>query len=157
MSFRSIGPVVPGNQFGRTGGGIQFFPKNRTAYVHAGLGDSLAFGFLDGTLFNMDSVDLAEYSTVVPEAVTVHFVGYHPDGTVVTTDLTTNGIIDGTGPLKDFRTFNFQGFTGLSRVEIPTYGWSLDNLFVSVPEPGATTLLLAGGLLIYALRRRSRT
>ena len=156
MSFRPIGPSAPGNQFTRTGAGISFFPHNGTAYLQAGLGDSLVFGFLDGSLFGLDSVDLAEYSAVVPDVRTVHFVGYRPDGSTVTTDLTTDGIIDGTGPLKDFQTFNFQGFTGLSRVEIPTYGWSLDNLQVSygVPEPRSAALLLAGGLVLWALRFR---
>ena len=116
------------------------------------------FSFLDDSLFDLVSVDLAEYSTVVPDARTVHFIGYRYDGTILTTDFTTDGIIDGTGPLRDFQTFNFQDFTGLSRVEIPGYGWSMDNLRLSysVPEPSSAALLLAGGLLICALRRRRR-
>jgi hypothetical protein len=140
--FAPIGPS-PGNQFGRTGGGISFFPENGTAYIHAALGDSLMF--TNGSVFNLVSVDLAEYSTVVPDAVTVHFIGYCFDGSIVTTELTTDGIIDGTGALADFQTFNFgPEFSGLTRVEIPTYGWSLDNLVVSVPEPGTFALLMLG-------------
>jgi len=117
------------------------------------------FSFTNGAVFNLDSVDLAEYSTVVPDARTVHFVGYRHDGTVVSTDVTTDGIIDGTGPLADFETFYFSSpFTDLDRVEIPTYGWSLDNLVVSrnVPEPSTLALLVGGSLLLAAVRYRTR-
>lgn len=116
------------------------------------------FSFTNGSVFDVNSVDLAEYSTAFQSPVTVHFIGYRSNGTTVTTDLTTDGIIDGTGPLKDFQTFNFQGFTGLSRVEIPTALYSLDDLvvFYNVPEPTSCALLLAGGLLMRALRRRRR-
>ena len=112
------------------------------------------FNSVDGLGFNLVSVDLAEYSTVVPDAVTVHFVGYRHDGSIVTTDFMTDGVIDGTGPLADFETFYFdKEWTDLTRVEIPTFGWSLDNLVVSVPEPTSAVLLLAGALLLW---RRSR-
>jgi hypothetical protein len=112
------------------------------------------FNFANGSVFSVLSVDLAEYSTVVPDAVTVEFIGYHPDGSTVTTSFTTDGIIDGSGPLADFQTFHFTGFTDLTRVEIPTYGWSLDNLVVSVPEPASGTVLALGGLLLGAWRLR---
>jgi hypothetical protein len=116
------------------------------------------FSFTNGPVFDLVSVDLAEYSTVVPDARTVPFIGYRPDGSTVSTSFTTDGIIDGTGPLADFETFYFPSeFTGLSRVEIPTYGWSLDNLFVSVPEPSSLALLLAGGVVLWALRRWRRS
>jgi hypothetical protein len=100
-------------------------------------------------------VDLAEHSTVVPNAVTVHFAGYRPDGSVITRDLTTAGIIDVTGPLEDFQTFHFgPEWTGLTRVEISTIGWSQDNWVVSVPEPASGLLLLAGGVALLRFRRR---
>ena len=113
------------------------------------------FSFINGDVFDLVSMQLAEYSTVVPDAVTVHIVGYRHDGTIVTTDVTSDGVIDGTGPLVDFETFKFDDrFTGLDRVEIPTDGWSLDNLVIAVPEPASSALLLVGGLLLWALRFR---
>ena len=133
-----------------------FRPDNGTAYLQAALTQSLMFSFTNGSLFQLVSVDLAEYSTVLPDAVTVHFVGYRADGSIVTTDLTTDGIIDGTGPLADFETFHFgPEFSSLARVEIPSWGWSLDNLYVSVPEPETWSLLMTGGYLLTASRRRN--
>ena len=61
------------------------------------------------------------------------------------------------GPLQDFQTFYFgQEFSGLTRVEIPTFGWSLDNLIVAVPEPSTFALLIAGAPVLWVLRRRRR-
>jgi len=157
MFFMPIDPAR--SQFGRTGGGIAFFPENGTAYLHAALGDSLVFARNDLSAFDLVSVDLAEYSTVVPSAVKVPFVGYRPDGSIVTVSFTTDGIIDGTGPLADFQTFYFDSrFSGLVRVEIPASLWSLDNLVISVPEPGSGLLLiLAGGVFALRLVRKRRT
>ena len=127
-------------------------PDNGTAYVQAAVGDSLRFGLDDGSSFDPVSVDLAEYSTAFQRPVVVQFVGYRPDGSTVTTNITTDGIIDGTGPLADFETFTFgPEFSGLIRVEIPTALWSLDNLRLFVPEPG-TGALVAVGAVVLALR-----
>jgi hypothetical protein len=113
------------------------------------------FGFTNGSMFGLTSVDLAEYSTGQASAVAVRFIGYRFDGSMVTTDLTTDGVIDGTGPIADFQTFNFgPEFSSLTRVEVPTFGWSLDNLVVSIPEPGTWALLLAGAFLLGALKFR---
>ena len=144
MSFTPIGPTG----FVRQAGGVAFYPENGTTYLQAGLGTTLKFSFTNGSIFNLVSIDLAEYSTVAPDAVTVRFDGYRFDGSTVTKDLTTDGIIDGTGPIADFQTFQFgPEWSGLSRVEVPTYGWSLDNLVVSIPEPGTWALMVLGGAL----------
>jgi hypothetical protein len=105
-------------------------------------------------VFSLASVELAEYSTVVPDAVTVPVIGYRTDGSTVMTSFTTDGIIDGTGFLDDFQTFFFgPEFSELTRVEIPTYGWSLDNLVVVVPEPSSGILLLSGGVMFWCVLR----
>ncbi len=52
-----------------------------------------------------------------------------------------------TGPLADFQTLYFgPEFSGLVQVRIPTYGWSLDNLVVTIPEPSAGGLLFLGAV-----------
>jgi hypothetical protein len=131
-------------------------PDDGTAYLQAPLGSTLLFSFTDSSLFSLVSVDLAEYSTVVPDPATVQFIGYYTDGSTVTSSFTTDGIIDGTGPLADFQTFYFDSkdWSGLTRVEIPSFGWSLDNLVVAVPEPSAGALLLLGSLALGALKWR---
>jgi hypothetical protein len=147
-------PILGTDGFIRQGSNppAAFWPDNGTAYVVAAVGESLMSGLEDGSEFSLVSVDLAEWSTDYPQAVSVRFVGYKPDGSTVTTTLVTDGIMDGTGPLADFETLYFgPEFSGLRRVEIPTTGWSLDNLVFSIPEPGSGALLLTGGS-IFGLR-----
>jgi hypothetical protein len=85
-------------------------------------------------------VDLAGYSSVLPDFA-VDFVGYHPDGSTVTNTFLGSGIA--------FRTFGFgPEFSNLSRVEIPSISWSLDNLVVAVPEPGVLPLAVFVGALL---------
>jgi PEP-CTERM motif len=156
LSFTPIDPNAPFSGFERYGPSTLGFADNGTVHLTASLGDSLKFSFINSLAFDLYSVDLAEYSTVVPDAVTVHFLGYRHDGSIVTTDFTTDGIIDGTGPLADFQTFYFgPEFTDLDRVEIPTYRWSLDNLVVSIPEPATGALAIVGAALL-GVRFRKR-
>jgi hypothetical protein len=153
-------PLAGSDGFGRHGAATDpRDPDDGTAYLQAPLGSTLMFGLTDRSVFDVVSVDLAEYSTVVPDPVTVQFIGYHVDGSTVTTSFTTDGIIDGTGPLADFQTFYFDSkdWSGLTHVEIPSFGWSLDNLVVTVPEPSAGALLLVGALTLGALRWRKRS
>jgi hypothetical protein len=118
------------------------------------------FGLGGGSSFDPVSVDLAEYSVIVRDPVTVHFVGYRQDGTVLTDDITTAGVFNGIAPV--FQTFTFDsGFSGLVRVEIPYSLWSLDNLTLrrSVPEPGTGALVGIGTLLVsvHSLKRKMFT
>jgi hypothetical protein len=157
--FTPIDPNAPWPGFVRMGSSPPGpLPANGTAYLQAGSTSTLKFSTVGGSSFSLLAVDLAEYSTVFPEPETTHFVGFRPDGSVVTTDLITDGIIDGTGPLVDFQTFQFgPEWSGLARMEIPTMGWSLDNLVVSIPEPGAGTLVGFGALALgFLCLRRSR-
>lgn len=104
----------------------------------------MEFFKIDGGSFDLLSVDLAEYSTffAAPQAVT--FVGVKADGSTMSTTFTTDGIIDGTGPLPDFETFQFSGgFQQLVRVDITTTTFSMDNVTV-VPEPSSLALGLFG-------------
>jgi hypothetical protein len=151
MSFTPIDPNAPRAGFTRNGGGISGYPENGSAYLQAGLTDTLRFNSMNGSFFDLVSVDLAGYSDVVPDA-TVRFVGYRNDGSLVAADITVHGL--------SFQTFSFDSsFTTLGRVEIPTIGWSLDNLGIRVPEPGAGTLVAIGGTLfgLRFLRRRKHS
>jgi len=158
MWFRAIGPVPaePPYHLARMGGGITGFPENGTAYLIFGFQDSLAVTSSSGQRFGLVSVDLAEFSTLYNFPRTVQFIGYKPDGTTVMTELTTDGVIDGTGPLADFQTFTFDSrFADLVRVEVPMDTWALDSMvFSQIPEPITVALLLTAGLLFWALRSR---
>jgi hypothetical protein len=153
MSFTPLGPSF--TRVGMNPSPSSGAPDDGTAYLAAAFTQSLRFSLTNGSAFDLVSVDLAEYSTAFAQPITVQFVGYRPDGSTVTADLVTDGVIDGTGPLADFQTFTFsKDFTGLTRVEIPTWAWSLDNLYVSVPEPGTGLLFLVGAGLAWAAKRR---
>lgn len=151
MWFRPLGVIGPGNGFShrRGGGQLTFAPDNGSAYLGANAGDSLVFSFFDGNSFRLISVDLAEFSTGYPEPFSVPFIGYRADGTIVTMNHTTDGVIDGSGPVVDFQTFYFnKEWSGLERVEIPIHRWSLDNLVVAIPEPSTWVILSIGVMLI---------
>ncbi len=148
--FKPFGPIdsAPPYRLTRNGGGIDFYPENGTAYLQALIGDSLEFYALNGSAFGLVSVDLAEYSLFFTSP-TVTFNGFKADGTTVSATFTLDGAMDGTGPAADFQTFSFgPEFTSLVRVEVPTQGYSLDNLVVVVPEPSAGALLLLGRIVL---------
>jgi hypothetical protein len=151
-------PVLPSEYFVRAGGSHDGFPENRTAYLLFGLGTSLS-GTRGGSRFGLYSVDLAEFSTLYSFPATIEFIGYRPDGKIVTTEFTTDGIIDGTGPLPDFQTFYFDSrFSDLVRFDLPGIGYGLDNLrfYHVIPEPGAIPLLALGAGIFCALRLRTK-
>jgi hypothetical protein len=122
------------------------WPDDGTPYLMAGAGDSLTFSFTENTTFGLATVDLAAFSTGFPN-YTVNFVGYHADGSTITTSFSGNGIA--------FQTYNFNSLwsTGLTRVDIPNYAWSLDNLAVIVPEPDSLVLFLVGVVILFLKRK----
>ncbi len=151
MSFTPLPGTAGLGRVGRPTANTSDRPDNGTAFLDADITESLQFSAMNGSPFSLVSVDLAEYGTVFARPLAVQFVGYMPDGSTVMTNFVTDGIIDGIGPLADFQTFHFGlEFSGLRRVEVPTIGWSLDNLALwrDVPEPGTGALLgLAAALL----------
>jgi hypothetical protein len=157
--FQPIGGAGTDNKFGRAGGGVAYLPENYSAYLLMGAFSSMEVHAVAGAAFGVVSVDLAEFSTLYDYPSTIPFVGFRSDGTIARTSFTTDGIIDGTGPLADFETFYFDArFNDLVRLEVPTYGWALDNMvFSAVPEPTTLGLLCMGALaFIGAAMRRVR-
>ncbi len=145
MSFT---PIKPGDQFTRAGGGIAVFPEDGSPYLLQGAFDSLSGSRGGISRFGLHSVDLSEFSILYDFPRTAQFVGYRLDGTIVTAEFTTDGVIDGTGPGPDFQTFHFDTrFSDLVRFEVPTHTYALDNLvfFDVVPEPSVCSLLLVAG------------
>jgi hypothetical protein len=128
----------------RVGSGLSGAPDNGSAYLQTTTGANLVFGFYTSptTYFNLVSFDVAEYDTSLPGPVTLHVIGYRAQHAPVVMDFTTDGINDGPGGLPDFQTLYFSSeFIQLSRVEILTDRWSLDNVVISgVPEPSACAL-----------------
>jgi hypothetical protein len=152
-------PINAGEQFSRAGGGRDGFPENGSAYLLQFFSYSLAGSRSSSAVhFGLYSVDLSEFSTLYNYPWTVQFVGYLADGSIVTTEFTTDGIIDGTGPLPDFETFYFdKEFSDIVRFEVPSYGFAMDNLvfFDVVPEPSSILISVTGivGLWFHSRER----
>jgi hypothetical protein len=160
MWFR---PVDPQESFLRLTPMGSIYPNNGTAYLRTDSNphvpkQSLMFGMDSGFGFGLISVDLAEELTTLPNQVTITFLGYRENGDIVGQSFTTDGIIDGFGPLADFETFYFGPTfaSGLTRVEVLGIGWSLDNLVVIIPEPAAGGLFALGALTFVLWQRRRR-
>jgi hypothetical protein len=125
------------------------WPNDGTPYLNASVGETLMFGLQDGSRFGLTSVDLAGYSDIVPN-FTIEFVGYHSDGSTITESFSGSGL--------NFKTYDFSSdwSSGLTMVEIPDDGWSLDNLVVSVPEPGIGAFFVAWALTFSFWQRKRR-
>jgi hypothetical protein len=133
MIFKPSGPIdsSPPYRLARNGGGISSSPENGTAYLQTMFGGSLECYALNGSPFSLISVELAEYSLFFTSP-TVTFNGLKADGTTVSATFTLDGVIDGTGPITDFQPCLFgTNFSNLVKIEVPTEGYSLDNLVVS--------------------------
>lgn len=123
-------------------------PNNGTLNVRP-LSAGLNLKHREGLPFTILAWDLSEYSTVYAVPKTVVFTGHKVDGSTVTQSFTTDGIIDGSGPLDDFQTFTFHSsFTNLTKVVANTSTFKADNFAVIVegqettpPAPPAPPLI----------------
>jgi hypothetical protein len=124
---------IPGFMY-HFGGGSAGRADNGTAtliFVTAG-GSPLSISQAHGGRFDAISVDLSEYSTVFTYPADITIIGNKADGSTVNTLFRTDGVIDGLGGDPDFETFYFPSeFTDLISLEIPSSGFTMDNLAVS--------------------------
>jgi hypothetical protein len=118
------------NQIFRVGANAANRPNNGTPHIAPlSLQKPLSIGRLDGGVFRLHSVDLAEYSTVFPQPKDITFTGVKSNSSTVSTTFTIDGIIDGTGPLADFQTFVFPAtFRDLVSAQVTVDGYAMDNL-----------------------------
>jgi len=100
-------------------------PNDGSSYLREGIG----FGFnMGGNLFGLASVDLAAYSYLATN-MSITFVGYRADGSTVTTNFASTGLV--------FQTYYFgpEWFYGMTNVAIGDVSWSMDNLVVLAEAP----------------------
>ena len=118
------------NQILRVGANHSNRPNNSTPHIAPlSLQKPLSIRRADGGVFHLHSVDLAEYSTVFPQPMTISFTGMKSSGLTVTTSFTIDGVIDGTGPLADFQTFAFPStFRDLVSAQVTVDVYAMDNL-----------------------------
>jgi hypothetical protein len=136
MSFT---PALPGTNFYRNwpvGGS----PGNGTIFLFAGRPwQSLRFGFTNGTVFQMVSVDLGDFFALPNN---VRFVGYMQGGGTVTTNFITGGN-------GNFQTFFFgQEFSNLDHVDMPNITFYLDNVTFKIPEPSVGGIFVLAALIL---------
>lgn len=114
--------------FTRTGSGSTNRPNNGTAYIQpTGIflptGAPATCSRFDGLTFRLLSVELAGYSSVVPD-YTAMFEGHRSDGSIVTTNFDVSGLA--------FQTYHFASdFADLTNVLIAA--GALDNLKLQLP------------------------
>lgn len=152
MSFRVSDPSQHGASLARIGVGFAGHPNNGTPHLESS--DTLPPSYLifsrtNGNSFGLTSVDLADPVAPSLSPVSITFNGFKGDGSIVSQTFTTAG-----SGISTFQTFQFNATfaSGLSRVEIPSSFWAMDNL-VYVPEPGVASLLLLG-LIPFAARKK---
>jgi hypothetical protein len=146
----AFSPIAGSDGFTRANGSVGgLFADNGTDYIQASLGDSLQFAPINGSTFGLSSVQLAGYSSVVPDFA-ITFTGLHPDGSSVSQTFSGSGLT--------FQTFSFNSqFTDLTKVEINNPVWSMDNLvIVPAPEPSSLALALFGICGLFVITFASR-
>ncbi len=132
----------------------------------SGRGHAMTMTRTDGGAFNLEALDVGEFFNYEnrdrPNAQLLDITGTLASGGTVSYQIYLDYIFDGRYGLADFQTFQLPAlftnvtslvFTGL-RLDGSAGGVSIDNLVVSVPEPGTLALLGAGLLMVGVSRRR---
>jgi hypothetical protein len=120
------------------------YSPNGTPFLtfHTSQANYVVFSLTSGGTFGLTAVDLADPQNLshAPQ-IDVSFSGVRADNSVVSATFTTP--IGGTA---NFTTFQFGSdfASGLTRVEIPSSVWAMDNLMFGnvVPEPSSSGLAL---------------
>ncbi len=141
------------NDPGHYGSFIRFNPDAQNALVpnngsvHVGI-TAFANPWLqkvDGGLFSLISLDIAEYSEYVNRATLFAISGLKGDGSTVQANLSLDRLFDGAGGIDDFQHYVLN-WTDLVRVDFDSVGVSFDNLEVAAVPTPATLLLFSTGL-----------
>jgi hypothetical protein len=121
----------------------------------------MSFARADAQPFDLLSLQLSEYSSVLAGPVEIRFVGTTSSGTVEQL-FVADGVNDGAGPLADFELVLLGGafanlklfeIFGISQSTAQYAAFAVDDVsFVLAPEPG-TAMLLGMGLAALAQRR----
>lgn len=151
MQFRvdAISPAIPYHDLERWGSLISVNGTPFAAFSRSNNhSDFIVINRRSSDVFGLTYVDLINPLVGTQNPYPITFTGYKTDGTTVSQTFTTPG------GMNAFQTFAFNSSfnSGLSRVEIPTAKWYMDNL-VFVPEPCASTLF-GVGLVIFVMRGR---
>ena len=113
--------------------------------------DYVAINLTNGSAFGLTSVQLADPISPSTSPVSISFVGHLAAGGSITNTFTTPG--NGATAFAAYA-FNPSFSSGLTSVDILASRWAMDNLVFTIPEPGASALLVMG-LLGLAWRRRA--
>ena len=130
--------------------------NSSVGYLELLIGNEVTIVQGDNNPFNAVSVDLSEFSSLFPDAISVTFVGTFPDNSEVSHTFTTDGIFDSTNGVDDFETIffpdTFQDLVSLSTTSSP---FTLDNLVIeAIPEPSVIFLCSTCSLVIFRRHRR---
>ena len=136
--------------FATYGSALEGLYIGSTALINDNDGGTTVLTSMDGGLFRLNSIDLAELFAM-EESFSVTFTGLYQDGTSVSQVFTLDG-------LYGAETFLFNtAFTNLVSVSWlqSEYFHQFDNINVApVPEPSTVVLFGAGLLTLAAARRR---
>ena len=132
-------------------------PNNGSAYVQSSVSSSVFIESAGNNVFSLLSLDLGEYSQYA-NTVSVKIIGFKQSGGQVSDNLQLDNVFDGLDGVADFQRLQFDtGWSGLTRIELDSGAYSLDNIelnLTAVPVPAATWLLASGLLGLLALSRK---